>query len=143
MDLRTPSVHTAANPDISQIDPHLVLPPDLPQLPLPDDMSFHLIPSLSLITDLLFFSPPYAIAFLPALTLSLGIAFGYWIWIERCFQFNKFYPYPLFGLLNTWQRVGLFGFSALLMAISTSTLVWLYGVVNGVEVKELGKGKRK
>lgn len=106
-------------------------------------MSFHLTPSLALTTDLLFFSPPYAIAFLPALTLSLGIAFGYWIWIERCFQFNRFYPYPLFALLDTWQRVGLFGFSALLMAGSTSTLVWLYSVVNGVEVKDLGKGREE
>jgi len=106
-------------------------------------MSFHLVPSLALVTDLLFFSPPYAIAFLPALMLSLGIAFGYWLWIERCFQFNAFYPYPLFELLNPWQRVGLFAFSALLMAVSTSTLVWLYSAVNGVEVKKLGSGNSK
>ena len=70
------------------------------------DLSFHMIPSLALVLDLLFFSPPYTIAFLPALALSVCIAFGYWFWIERCFQFNKFYPYPIFEMLDTPQRVG-------------------------------------
>lgn len=70
------------------------------------DLSFHAVPSLTLILDLLFFSPPYAIAFLPSLVLSTCIAFGYWFWIERCYQFNNFYPYPLFEILSTTQRVG-------------------------------------
>lgn len=70
------------------------------------DLSFHAVPSLALVIDLLFFSPPYAIAFLPALALSGCIAFGYWFWIERCYQFNNFYPYPLFEILGTAERVG-------------------------------------
>lgn len=64
------------------------------------------MPSITLVIDLLFFSPPYTIAFLPTLALSGCIAFGYWFWIERCYQFNNFYPYPIFELLNTPQRVG-------------------------------------
>lgn len=94
------------------------------------------MPSITLVLDLLFFSPPYTIAFLPALVLSGCIAFGYWIWIERCYQFNHFYPYPLFDVLTLPQRVGLFASSALLMTLSTSTLIWLYGVVNGKEMSD-------
>jgi len=89
-----------------QIDEKLVLPDWATPLPTHTDLSFHLFPALSLTLDLLFFSPPYTIAFLPALTLSLGIAFGYWFWIERCFAVNGYYPYPLFEILTVGQRVG-------------------------------------
>ena len=43
------------------------------------------------------------------------------------------YPYPLFGVLNTWQRVLLFGTSAALMTGSTMVLKWVYGKLNGIE----------
>lgn len=91
---------------INQIDEKLVLPDWAPRLPLHTDLSFHAIPALSLVIDLLFFSPPYTMAFLPALALSGCIAFGYWFWIERCYQFNNFYPYPIFEMLGTVERVG-------------------------------------
>jgi hypothetical protein len=70
------------------------------------DLSFHAVPAISLVIDLLLFSPPYTIAFLPALTLSGVIAFGYWFWIEQCYHYNQFYPYPIFEMLSTTQRVG-------------------------------------
>ena len=92
--------------ETSKVDPRLVLPDWAPPLPFHTDMSFHAIPSITLVIDLLFFSPPYTIAFLPALALSGCIAFGYWFWIERCYQVNKFYPYPIFGMLDTTQRIG-------------------------------------
>ncbi|KAK4539529.1 hypothetical protein LTR36_010874 [Oleoguttula mirabilis] len=123
------------------IDPALVLPPSLPPIPTTADLSFHAIPALALVADLLLFSPPWAIAFRPALGLSTGIAFGYWLWIERCYRFNSFYPYPIFGLLGTGERVGLFAFSALLMTASTALLTWTYGVVNGKEARrEMSNG---
>lgn len=114
------------------IDPELVVPKEL-ELPLPPDLSFHLIPTAMLLIDLLFLSPPWAISALPALCLSLGIAFTYWFWIELCYTRNGFYPYPLFALMDTKQRVGLFVGSALTMTLSTIVLKWLYGKVNGVE----------
>ncbi|KAK3654197.1 hypothetical protein LTR56_004252 [Elasticomyces elasticus] len=115
------------------IDTKLVQPEWAPVLPFSVDLSFHAIPSLALVADLLFFSPPYTVSFLPALGLSGCIAFGYWFWIERCYQYNNFYPYPLFEVLDTTQRIGLFALSALLMALSTAALVWLYHLVNGKE----------
>ncbi|KAF2480817.1 FAR-17a/AIG1-like protein [Neohortaea acidophila] len=113
------------------IDESLVLPDWAEPLPLHTDFSFHAIPALALVIDILFFSPPYTIAVLPALALSGCIAFGYWVWIERCYQFNQFYPYPLFEILSTPQRVGLFASSALLMTGVTMLLISLYGLLNG------------
>ena len=83
-----------------------MLPDWAPPLHLIDDFSFHAVPSIALVIDLLFFSPPYTIAFVPALGLSTCIAFGYWFWVERCYLYNQFYPYPLFAVLNTPQRIG-------------------------------------
>lgn len=40
--------------------------------------------------------------------------------------------------IKTLMESRLFAFSALLMTLSTASLVWLYGVVNGKEVRELG-----
>jgi hypothetical protein len=42
------------------------------------------------------------------------------------------YPYPIFEALPTPGRVGLFSLSALVMALSTITLKWLFGRVNGL-----------
>nr|POE63323.1 upf0641 membrane protein [Quercus suber] len=124
-----------------QIDPALVLPEWAPPIDLASDFSFHAVPAIALVIDLLFFSPPYTIAFVPAFGLSAVIAFSYWYWVERCYTFNKFYPYPIFAVLDTYQRIGLFAFSALLMALSTAFLIWLYAVVNGKDIKHLGNGR--
>ncbi len=47
------------------------------------------------------------------------------------------------GSVNTVDRIlltinSLFGFSALLMTLSTSLLIWLYGVVNGRQSASVG-----
>lgn len=91
---------------LAQVDPKLVENDWAPPLDLRVDMTFHLAPAVSLVIDLLLYSPPYTIAFLPAFGLSAGIAFGYWFWIEQCYYYNKFYPYPLFAMLSTTQRIG-------------------------------------
>ena len=80
---------------------------------------------------------------LPALGLSAFIAFGYWFWIEQCYAYNQFYPYPIFDVLSTPGRVGLFAASAGLMALATGALVWLYGVVNGREARRARSGNVK
>lgn len=111
------------------------------------DISFHATPSVVMLIDLLLLSPPWTITALPALALSGTIAFGYWFWIEQCFSQNGWfvydpapptsianqsrYPYPIFEALPTSGRVGLFTLSAAVMALSTITLKWLHGRVNG------------
>ncbi|KAJ0422181.1 hypothetical protein BJY00DRAFT_300338 [Aspergillus carlsbadensis] len=95
------------------------------------NISFHAIPSIVFLIDLLFLSPPWTITIGPALGLSSAIAISYWFWVERCFQLNGWYPYPIFEQLPLEGRIGLFGLSAVVMALSTATLKWLYGRVNG------------
>ncbi|EAU35348.1 conserved hypothetical protein [Aspergillus terreus NIH2624] len=95
------------------------------------DISFHAVPSIVLLIDLLLLSPPWTITVLPALALSSSIAFGYWFWIELCFAHNGWYPYPIFEQVPFEGRVGLFVLSAVVMALSTATLKALYGRVNG------------
>lgn len=41
------------------------------------------------------------------------------------------YPYPIFEQVPFEGRVSLFVMSAIVMALSTATLKWLYGRVNG------------
>ncbi|KAL2417758.1 hypothetical protein ABEF95_005184 [Exophiala dermatitidis] len=115
---------------LRMIDPELVVPKEL-ELPFSADASFHLAPSVFLLLDLLLLSPPWTISILPAIGLSTVIALLYWYWIELCYAVNGFYPYPLFALLDTSQRVLLFGGSALLMAANTAVLKWVHGKVNG------------
>ncbi|EXJ79341.1 hypothetical protein A1O3_08843 [Capronia epimyces CBS 606.96] len=120
------------------IDPELVVPKEL-ELPFSADASFHLAPSVFLLIDLLLLSPPWTITLVPAVALSTVIAFVYWYWIELCYQANGFYPYPLFAVLEPTQRVLLFGTSALIMAASTAGLKWVYGKVNGLDPRRVGR----
>lgn len=87
-----------------------------------------------MLIDLLFLSPPWTITVFPSLGLSGAIAFGYWLWVEQCFANNGWYPYPIFDQLPTIGRVALFSLSAVVMALSTATLKWLHGRVNGFGV---------
>jgi len=114
------------------IDKGLVVPPEM-ELPLHADISFHGMPAIMLTLDLMLLSPPWAIRTYGAMSISMVVAFLYWGWVEYCFSKNGWYPYPIFEILTTWQRVMLFTFSAVLMTASTSLLKWVYGQINGIE----------
>lgn len=100
------------------------------------DVGFHAMPAIMLMIDLLFFSPPWTIAALPAMGASGILAFSYWWWVERCYAHNGWYPYPLFEVLTPAWRAVLFTGSALTMTLSTVMLKWFYGRVNGYGMKE-------
>jgi hypothetical protein len=119
---------------LRSIDEKLVLPDWAPHPPVSVDLGMHLVPAVVLILDLLFFSPPWTIAAAPAMALSSAIAGIYWVWVEKCYDQNKFYPYPIFDEVGFEGRVGLFAGSAVVMASATVLLRWLYGVVNGTSV---------
>jgi hypothetical protein len=72
---------------ISAIDRELVVPPEIHIAPIAD-VGFHAVPSILLTIDLLFLSPPWTIAALPAMGLSSAIAVGYWAWVEQCYKHN-------------------------------------------------------
>jgi hypothetical protein len=72
---------------ISAIDKTLIIPPDIHLAPLAD-IGFHAAPSILLVIDLLFLSPPWTINALPAMGLSSSIAVCYWAWVEQCYKRN-------------------------------------------------------
>jgi hypothetical protein len=125
------------------IDPKLVVPDWAPPLPIINDLGFHALPAIVLVLDLLFFSPPWTIAAMPAMGLSSVIAGAYWVWLEKCYEQNKFYPYPIFDEVGFEGRVGLFVGSAVVMTFATILLGWLYGVVNGTELARERPGSVK
>ncbi|KAK3330246.1 FAR-17a/AIG1-like protein [Apodospora peruviana] len=114
------------------IDRDLVVPPEL-ELSFISDFGFHAMPAIMLSLDLMLFSPPWTVRSYGAMAISMTVAFAYWGWVEYCFSKNGLYPYPIFELLETWQRVLLFTFSAVLMTGSTLALKWVYGTINGSE----------
>ncbi|PSS27669.1 hypothetical protein M430DRAFT_131429 [Amorphotheca resinae ATCC 22711] len=114
------------------IDRRLVVPPEV-EISLYADVGFHAMPAILLTIDLLFLSPPWTLHALPAMGLSSVLAVLYWVWVEHCYKYNGFYPYPLFEQLNMNQRAAVFAAAALTMTISTGMLQWLYGRVNGLK----------
>lgn len=134
---------------LRSIDTTLVVPPELPLPPLMYDLGFHFFPALLLTIDAILLSPPWpSIPMNPQaptimLFASTAVAFSYWWWIELCFSYNGFYPYPIFEMLTTVQRVGLFALSGATMWVVGGALRALYAWVNGYEVlEELEKYKR-
>jgi len=51
------------------------------------------------------------------------------------------YPYPIMSVLSTSERAGLFSFSGILFTISSITLKWLYGCINGVQSMQMNAGR--
>ena len=72
---------------ICAIDRSLVVPPEIHLAPLAD-IGFHAAPSVLLVIDLLFLSPPWTINAWPAMALSSTLAVGYWAWVEHCYKHN-------------------------------------------------------
>jgi hypothetical protein len=62
---------------------------------------------------------------------------------ELCYSQNGYYPYPIFEMLTTNQRIGLFVVSGVIMWAVGALLRVVYAKVNGYEsVEELDKSKR-
>ena len=112
------------------IDKSLVLP-DWAQLPLIADLSFHAVPQILLLVDFLLLSPPWTISTPNAMGLSSMLALIYWPWVQQCFKHNGFWPYPIFGMVGLYGRIGLFILSAVTMTANTVVLKRVYGMVNG------------
>ena len=72
---------------ISAIDKTLLVPPEMQIAPLVD-VGFHAIPSILLVIDILFLSPPWTITAFPAMGLSSLLAVSYWAWVEQCYRHN-------------------------------------------------------
>lgn len=115
---------------ICVIDTSLIVPPGY-EIDIWADAGFHLAPAAFLTLDFILFSPPWTVSAYGMMSLSAVFAFAYWCWVEVCFSKNGWYPYPIFGLLNTTQRALLFALSACLVTLLSGLLKWTHGLVNG------------
>ncbi|EPS41731.1 hypothetical protein H072_4365 [Dactylellina haptotyla CBS 200.50] len=131
--LESPSQTVSA---VIHIDRTLVVPPEIHIDPI-TDLMFHCFPAVFMFLDLVLLSPPWTIKALPAFGLSSVIAVGYWWWVNYCYEYNGFYPYPLFALLDTQKRAILFGTSAVIMGVMMLVLKGAYGLLNGFEAMEV------
>jgi len=113
-----------------------------PELPLFEQMGFHFFPAFFLLIDTLFFSPPWETHALSALMFFSVVGGGYWIWVEHCYTYNNFYPYPMMGLMNQEQRMLLFAFATLLCWSSFLVVRRLYMTLNG-EIQRQREQKKK
>ncbi|EOA80884.1 uncharacterized protein SETTUDRAFT_166311 [Exserohilum turcica Et28A] len=134
---------------LKAIDGKLLVDPEIPLPPLFYDFGFHLVPAVVLSLDSVLLSPPWPTTPMnesaPMITLAMStiVAFAYWIWIEICYSQNGFYPYPIFELLTTNQRIGLFVVSGVIMWVVGGVLRIIYAKVNGYEsVEHLDKVRR-
>ncbi|KAH6612415.1 FAR-17a/AIG1-like protein-domain-containing protein [Boeremia exigua] len=115
---------------------HLVLPPGMPLPPLHADLGFHAVPAGALVLDAVALSPPGEWGAGARLAGCGVVAGAYWVWIDMCYAKNGFYPYPLFEVLGTGQRVLLFGAAAATMWAVGGVVSAVYAWVNGYEVSE-------
>ncbi|KAF2744119.1 hypothetical protein M011DRAFT_197461 [Sporormia fimetaria CBS 119925] len=129
-----------------QIDPKLVMSPDLPVLPFLPDARFHLFPPIFLTVDALLLSPPWPAGDMHprASTITLVVtsvfALEYFFWLELCYHKNGFYPYPILEMLSGVQRTALFVLSAALAWGVGVCLRMAYALLNGAEAGgEAGK----
>ncbi|KAK7545460.1 FAR-17a/AIG1-like protein-domain-containing protein [Phyllosticta citricarpa] len=132
---------------IRAIDPKLLLHPDSPIPPPAIDHSFHTIPTLLCLLDLLLLSPPWTLAFLPSLGLAGALATAYWFWVETCAAHNNgVYAYPLFGLLDTWARVQVFAGAAIIFSVAVVILgslqTWANGSLKDINGVSRGEDER-
>ncbi|KAL6708673.1 hypothetical protein ACN47E_002369 [Coniothyrium glycines] len=124
------------------IDTGLVVPPELLLPPFLYDLGFHLVPAIVLTLDAILLSPPWPSmptnpqAPFVMLVTSTTIALTYWWWIELCYSYNGYYPYPIFAMLTTVQRASLFILSGTTMWVAGGALRAMYAWINGHETLE-------
>ncbi|KAG1457712.1 hypothetical protein G6F56_006551 [Rhizopus delemar] len=95
------------------IDPHLLIPEELPRLPLVLDFTLHLFPAVFLWIDFLMFDIDFVRSKAHVLVIAI-FTLLYFIWSWYCHSINGYWPYPFLGDFTFWMRVSFFAVSGLL-----------------------------
>ncbi|EPX75191.1 uncharacterized protein SOCG_04436 [Schizosaccharomyces octosporus yFS286] len=104
---------------IVMYDRSLLIPKNRPvQLPLNFDLSVHLMPTVYSLIDYFFFSPPFSLSLKLSTLLYLAVAISYILWVEKCYEVNKFYAYPILAILQPLQKGMLYGIAWILSLLS-------------------------
>lgn len=85
------------------IDPHLLVPKDVPPIPMLIDFSLHLFPAVFLWIDFLLFNVEFERAKSHVVNIYL-FAIAYYVWTWYCFSRNQYYAYPFLAELSDTGR---------------------------------------
>lgn len=106
------------------VDPELLIPKDVPPIPMILDCALHLYPAVFLWSDFLIFNLEFKRSY-QHVTAIYGFALFYLAWSWMCQIQNGYWPYPFLDQVTTIVR--------LLIYISAGTLCWfIYEAGNSV-----------
>ncbi|KAG1055785.1 hypothetical protein G6F43_002277 [Rhizopus delemar] len=97
------------------IDPRLLIPDELPRIPLILDFSLHLFPAVFLWIDFLMFDIEFVRSKAHIILIAV-FTLCYFVWSWYCQSVNGYWPYPFLGEFTFWMRAGFF--------ISSGMLCW-------------------
>ncbi|EPY49449.1 fungal protein [Schizosaccharomyces cryophilus OY26] len=113
------SIVTVLYWSIVMYDRSLLIPKTRPvQLPLNFDLSVHLMPTIYCLIDYFCFSTPFQLSFKLSIVMYLTVAFSYMWWVEKCYEVNKFYAYPILAILRPIEKGVLYGTACVLSLLS-------------------------
>ncbi|KAJ2962208.1 hypothetical protein NQZ79_g2608 [Umbelopsis isabellina] len=85
------------------VDPHLLVPKDVPPIPMLIDFSLHLFPAIFLWIDFLLFNVEFERSKSHVVNIYL-FAIAYYVWTWYCFSKNQYYAYPFLAELSDTGR---------------------------------------
>ncbi|OBZ87677.1 hypothetical protein A0J61_04277 [Choanephora cucurbitarum] len=89
------------------LDPHLIIPKDIPSPPLLLDFTLHLFPAIFLWIDFLVFNAEFKRS-----SRHVGVIYGfaafYYVWSWYCQTVNGYWPYPFLGDFTLVMRTAFF-----------------------------------
>jgi hypothetical protein len=89
-------------------DKKLLVPDDSTlDLPLNLDLSLHLVPTVVCWIDFLVFNKDFKRSPIHILAIY-AFAMLYFVWVNICFNYNGYWPYPLLILFNDMERGAFF-----------------------------------
>ncbi|RKP25317.1 FAR-17a/AIG1-like protein [Syncephalis pseudoplumigaleata] len=94
-------------------DDHLMHGDDQERLPFLLDATYHLFPAIALWIEFLAFSDNFKRS-IKHIYVIYSFALLYGIWLQVCYYYNGFWPYPFFHLMEHHHRVAVYLSSATL-----------------------------
>lgn len=95
------------------IDPHLLIPKDVPGIPILFDFTLHLFPAVFLWIDFLAFEVDFKRSNAHVCVIN-GVAAFYFVWSWYCQHVNGYWAYPFLGEFNLLFRIAFFAGSGIL-----------------------------
>lgn len=108
---------------IKAVDPGLLIDPRIAVVPpMWLDICMHFLPTVVELFDVILFNPQWNMSFLTSLVMFSPVGYFYWWWTHFTYEQNGFFPYPLLGLVDDFQRVQIFIGSVVIVSITQQVI---------------------